>query len=59
MMKNAIPYNGLWTTPDNLEQLVEMLNNCGDKNEQRMAWHGAMLALNLAHMMQEKEMINA
>jgi hypothetical protein len=36
-----------------------MLNNCGDKHEQRMAWHGAMLALNLAHMMQEKEMINA
>jgi hypothetical protein len=53
-MTNPIPYNGLWATPDNLDHLVTMLNNVGNQEEQRMAWHGAMLALNLAHMLHEK-----
>ena len=57
-MTNPIPYNGLWATPDNLDHLVEMLNNFGNKEEQRVAWHGAMLALNLAHMLHEKSLVD-
>lgn len=56
-MTNPIPYNGLWVTPDNMDHLVEMLNNFGNKEEQRLVWHGAMLALNLAHMLHEKTLI--
>ena len=56
-MTNPIPYNGLWTTPDDLNHLTDMLNNLGTKEEQRLAWHGAMLALNLAHMLHEKTQI--
>jgi hypothetical protein len=53
-MTNSIPYNGLWMTPADMDHLVRLLNESGTKEEQRMAWHGAMLALNLAHMLHEK-----
>jgi hypothetical protein len=58
-MKNAIPHSNLWMTPADMDHLTRLLNESGTKEEQRMAWYGAMLALNLAHMMQEKEMANA
>jgi hypothetical protein len=41
-------------TPADMDHLVTMLNNFGNKEEQRLVWHGAMLALNLAHMLHEK-----
>ena len=57
-MTNPIPYNGLWATPDNLDHLVEMLNNFGNKEEQRVPWHASMLALNLGHMLHEKSLVD-
>jgi len=53
-MTNPIPYNGLWMTPADMDHLVQLLNESGTKEEQRLVWHGAMLALNLAHMLHEK-----
>jgi hypothetical protein len=53
-MTNPIPISGLWTTPADMDHLVRLLNESGTKEEQRMAWYGAMLALNLAHMLHEK-----
>ena len=52
-MSNPIPHSNLWTTPANIEHLTILLNESGSKEEQRMAWYGAMLALNLAHMLHE------
>jgi hypothetical protein len=53
-MTNPIPTSGLWMTPADIDHLARLLNECGSKEEQRMAWYGAMLALNLAHMLHEK-----
>jgi hypothetical protein len=44
-------------TPADMDHLADMLNNFGNKEEQRIAWHGAMLALNLAHMLHEKTLV--
>jgi hypothetical protein len=55
-MTNPIPTSGLWMTPADLDHLTLLLNECGSKEEQRMAWYGAMLALNLAHMLHEKSL---
>ena len=52
-MSNPIPTSGLWITPSNMDHLTLLLNECGSAEEQRMAWYGAMLALNLAHMLHE------
>jgi hypothetical protein len=41
-------------TPADMDHLTRLLNEVGTKEEQRMAWYGAMLALNLAHMLHEK-----
>jgi hypothetical protein len=57
-MTNPIPTSGLWTTPADMDHLVRLLNESGTKEEQRMAWYGAMLALNLAHMLHEKTLEN-
>jgi hypothetical protein len=43
-------------TPADMDHLTRLLNECGTKEEQRMAWYGAMLALNLAHMLHEKSL---
>ena len=51
---NPIPHSNLWITPADMDHLTRLLNESGSKEEQRMAWYGAMLALNLAHMMHEK-----
>jgi len=55
-MANPIPTSGLWMTPADMDHLTRLLNECGSKEEQRMAWYGAMLALNLAHMLHEKSL---
>jgi hypothetical protein len=55
-MTNPIPTSGLWMTPTDMDHLTRLLNECGTKEEQRMAWYGAMLALNLAHMLHEKSL---
>ena len=56
-MTNPIPTSGLWMTPADMDHLTRLLNECGSKEEQRMAWYGAMLALNLAHMLHEKSLM--
>jgi hypothetical protein len=38
--------------------LTRLLNECGSAEEQRMAWYGAMLALNLAHDLVDREILN-
>jgi hypothetical protein len=48
-MTNPIPKSNLWATPADFDHLTLLLNECGSKEEQRMAWYGAMLALNLCH----------
>lgn len=53
-MHNPIPRSNLWMTPADFDHLVRLLNECGSKEEQRMAWYGAMLALNLAHNLVEE-----
>ena len=55
-MTNPIPTSGLWMTPVDMDHLTRLLNESGSKEEQRMAWYGAMLALNLAHMLHEKSL---
>ena len=52
-MSNPIPHSNLWMTPADMDHLTRLLNESGSKEEQRMAWYGAMLALNLAHMLHE------
>lgn len=53
-MQNPIPKSNLWTTPADMDHLVRLLNEVGSAEEQRLAWHGAMLALNLSHDMVEQ-----
>jgi hypothetical protein len=53
-MTNPIPHSNLWITPADMDHLTRLLNECGSIEEQRMAWYGAMLALNLSHMLYEK-----
>ena len=52
-MNNPIPHSNLWMTPADMDHLTRLLNESGSKEEQRMAWYGAMLSLNLAHMLHE------
>jgi hypothetical protein len=54
-MFNPIPKSNLWATPADFEHLALLLNESGSKEEQRMAWYGAMLALNLAHRLVEDQ----
>ena len=53
-MNNPIPKSSLWMTPADMDHLVRLLNESGSTEEQRMAWYGAMLALNLAHNLVEE-----
>jgi hypothetical protein len=55
-MTNPIPHSNLWMTPADMDHLTRLLNESGSAEEQRMAWYGAMLALNLAHMLHEKSL---
>jgi hypothetical protein len=54
-MSNPIPRSGLWMTPADMDHLTRLLNESGSAEEQRMAWYGAMLALNLAHHLVETQ----
>jgi hypothetical protein len=58
IVNNPIPKSGLWMTPADLDHLTRLLNECGSAEEQRMAWYGAMLALNLAHDLVDREILN-
>jgi len=55
-MTNPIPLNGMFVTPNSLAELAEMIDHIGTPEEQRMAWLGASMALNLAHMLHEKSL---
>ena len=52
-MTNPIPNSGLFATPRDYEDLAYMIKNIGTPEEQRMAWLGASLALNLSHKLLE------
>ena len=54
MKDNPIPKSSLWATPADFDHLTLLLNECGSKEEQRMAWFGAMMALNLCHTLLEQ-----
>ena len=55
-MSNPIPLNGMFATPNSIEDLTAMLESIGTPEEQRMAWLGASMALNLAQMLHEKSL---
>jgi hypothetical protein len=48
-MNNPIAKSNLFMTPASFEELSEIIESIGSQEEKRMAWMGAMLALNLAH----------
>ena len=54
MKDNPIPKSSLFVTPADFDHLTLLLNECGTKEEQRMAWFGAMMALNLCHNLLEQ-----
>jgi hypothetical protein len=47
-MKNPIPRNDMWATPDSLEDLHEILERFNG-SEASVAWHVALLTLNLCN----------
>ena len=55
-MTNPIPLNGMFVTPNSLAELAELMDQIGTPEEQRRAWLGASMALNLAHMLHEKSL---
>ena len=55
-MSNPIPRNKMFATPASYDELAEMLESIGSAEEKRMAWLGAMLALNLANDLIEKQL---
>jgi hypothetical protein len=54
-LNNPIPKSNFFATPDSFDELTEMLEAIGNEEEKRMAWLGAMLALNLAHNLVEEQ----
>jgi hypothetical protein len=57
-MSNPIPQNKMFVTPTSIGDLAEMIESIGTPEEQRLAWLGASMALNLAHMLHEKSLID-
>lgn len=53
-MDNPISKNNFFATPKDYEDLADMILNIGTPEEQRLAWLGATLALNLSHNLLEK-----
>jgi len=50
IVNNPIPRSGLWATPGSEQELYDMIEGCtSNANEKRLAWIGAMLALNWAN----------
>ena len=58
IVNNPIPRSGLWMTPADMDHLTRLLNECGSAEEQRMAWYGAMLALNLSNKLVEDKILS-
>ena len=52
-MKNPIQKSNFFATPADYEDLADMIKNVGTPEEQRLAWLGASLALNLSHKLIE------
>ena len=50
-MDNPIQRSGFFATPRDYKDLADMINNSGTPEEQRLAWFGASLALNMAHQL--------
>ena len=55
-MSNPIPQNKMFVTPANIGELAEMIESIGTPEEQRLAWLGASMALNLAHQLHERSL---
>jgi hypothetical protein len=55
-MTNPIPQNKMFVTPASISDLAEMIKSIGTPEEQRLAWLGASMALNLAHQLHEKSL---
>ena len=54
-MRNPIPKGtNLFATPHNFLDLSNRLNAIGTPEEKRLAWQGAMMALNLAYKLVEE-----
>ena len=53
-MTNPIPKSSFFATPRDYEDLAVMINEIGTPEEQRLAWLGASLALNLSHKLLEE-----
>jgi hypothetical protein len=50
IVNNPIPRSGLWATPQTEQDLYDAIENVSSNdNEKRIAWIGAMLALNWAN----------
>jgi hypothetical protein len=54
-MTNPIPQNKMFVTPASIGDLAEMIESIGTPEEQRLAWLGASMALNLAHQLFEEQ----
>jgi hypothetical protein len=46
----------MFVTPANIGELAEMIESIGTPEEQRLAWLGASMALNLAHQLHEQSL---
>lgn len=53
-MSNPIPKSNFFATPRDYEDLAHMITDIGTPEEQRLAWLGASLALNLSHKLLEE-----
>ena len=50
IVNNPIPRSNLWATPKDEQDLYDMIENVSaNANEKRIAWIGAMMALNWAN----------
>ena len=54
-MMNPVPRSGFFATPDNLEDLMQYLENFNG-NERTVAMTVAMMALNLANQMVQRQL---
>ena len=52
-MDNPIVRSSFFATPRDYQDLAEMIKNAGTSEEQRLAWLGASLALNMSHKLIE------
>ena len=57
-MSNPIPQNKMFVTPASIGDLAEMIESVGTPKEQRLAWLGASMALNLAHQLHERSLVD-